>query len=164
VKSATMFSKVRKTALYLALMALPMQTVAANGQGDAIVGVWEVEDATGRIEILPCGDKYCGRIVWIKEPLYPSDDPGGMGGRPLLDRENPKKELRRRPQMGLRIMEGYTYRSDNFWDSGVIYDTENGNTYKSRLKLKSPDRLELRAFIGISLLGGTTEWKRMPAR
>jgi len=58
-------------------------------------------------------------------------------------------------------MEGYTFRGDNFWDDGTIYNTENGKTYRSSITLLSHDRLELRGFIGISLLGGSTVWKRV---
>ena len=86
-----------------------------------------------------------------------------MGGKPLLDRENPEKKLRDRPQLGLRIMEGYTFRGENFWDDGMIYNTENGKTYRSSLTLLAPDRLRLRGFIGIPLIGGSTVWKRVPA-
>lgn len=151
--------------LATALFSLLLTSTAwcLGGQGSDIVGLWEVEEGDGRIEILRCGDKYCGRIAWQKEPNYPANDKGGMGGRPMVDRENPKKELRGRPQLGLRIMEGYTFRGDNSWDSGTIYNPESGKSYKSSLTLLSPDRLKLRAYIGISLLGGSTVWKRVPA-
>jgi uncharacterized protein (DUF2147 family) len=148
----------------LVVLLVTTNSFAEGYPANAIVGLWEVEDTTGKIEIYPCGDRFCGRIAWIKEPLYPLEDPGGMAGKPLLDRENPKKELRNRPQLGLQIMEGYTYRSANLWEHGTIYNTENGNTYRSKLSLKSPDRLELRAFIGISLFGGSTIWKRVSTR
>lgn len=146
-------------ALFLTV-GLPLATAAAD-DGDAIVGVWEVADADGRIEISRCGAAYCGAIVWMREPFYPADDKGGMAGRPLVDRENPRKELRSRPQLGLKIMEGYTFRGDNFWDDGTIYNTENGKTYRSTIRLRSPDRLELRGYIGLPLLGGSTVWKRV---
>lgn len=139
----------------------PHPSSAALSGGEDILGIWEVEEGDGRIEIFRCADKFCGRIAWQKEPCYPADDRGGMGGKPLLDRENPKKELRGRQQLGLTIMEGYTFRGNNLWDDGTIYNPEDGRTYKSRLNLKSRDRLQLRAFIGISLLGGSTVWKRV---
>ena len=129
--------------------------------GDAITGLWEVADGDGRIEIYRCAAKYCGRIAWLKEPLYPADDKGGMAGKPLVDRENPQKELASRPQLGLRIMEGYTFRGDGFWDNGTIYNTENGKSYSSNIRLHSADRLELRGYIGLPLLGGSTVWKRV---
>lgn len=134
---------------------------ASAFSADSITGLWEVEEGDGRIEIYRCGDKYCGRIAWLKEPLYPAGDKSGMAGQPLVDRANPKKELRSRPQLGLQIMEGYIFRGDSFWDDGTIYNTENGKSYSSNIRLRSSERLELRGFIGISLLGGSTVWKRV---
>jgi uncharacterized protein (DUF2147 family) len=147
--------------IFFLVFTVPHHSFAASSDGGDILGLWEVEEGDGRIEIYRCGDKFCGRIAWQKDPYYPADDKRGMGGKPLLDRENPKKELRGRPQLGLTIMEGYAFRGNNLWDDGTIYNPENGKTYKSRLSLKSRDRLQLRAFIGISLLGGSTVWKRV---
>jgi len=153
---------VRLLLLLLLLGSMASHAAAAPAAGgDVITGLWEVEDGGGRIEIARCGAGYCGAIAWLREPLYPPDDKDGMGGRPLLDRENPQKELRRRPQLGLQIMAGYTFRGDNFWDNGTIYNTENGKTYRSSITLLSQNRLELRGFIGIPLLGGSTVWKRV---
>jgi uncharacterized protein (DUF2147 family) len=147
--------------IFMLTFCSPHPSSAASSDGGEILGLWEVEEGDGRIEIYRCAEKYCGRIAWQKEPCYPSDDRGGMGGKPLLDRENPKKELRGRQQLGLTIMEGYTFRGNNLWDGGTIYNPEDGRTYKSKLSLKSRERLQLRAFIGISLLGGSTVWKRV---
>jgi len=134
---------------------------AAAYTADSIVGLWEVEEGDGHIAIFRCGEKFCGSIAWLREPVYPSDDKGKMPGKPLVDRENPKKELRVRPLIGLRIMEGYTFRNNNLWDEGRIYNTDNGKTYSSRIALQSRDRLELRGYVGIPLLGGSTVWKRV---
>jgi len=135
--------------------------LATAFDADDIIGVWEVQEGDGHIEIFRCGEKYCGSIVWLKEPVYPLDDKGRMPGKLLVDRENPKKELRNRPLVGLQMMAGYTFRGNNLWDEGSIYNTENGKTYSSRILLKSRDRLELRGYIGIPLLGGSTVWKRV---
>lgn len=145
----------------LFLLLPPSFAFAAVSAADAITGVWEVEEGDGHIEIYRCGEKYCGSIVWLKEPVYPADDKGKMPGKPLVDRENPRKELKGRPLMGLRMMEGYTFRGSNLWDEGRIYNSENGKTYSSRISLKSRDRLELRGYIGIPLLGGSTVWRRI---
>lgn len=143
----------------LLLLGFSMQAFASGG--DAITGFWEVAEGDGRIEIYRCAAKYCGRIAWLKEPLYPPGDKGGMAGLPLVDRENSQKELRNRPQLGLKIMEGYTFRGDSFWDDGTIYNTENGKSYSSNIRLRNANSLELRGYIGLPLLGGSTVWKRV---
>lgn len=151
----------RLFAILLFTILFPLMLSASPYRADSISGLWEVEEGDGHIEIYRCGDSYCGSIVWLKEPLYPPDDKGKMAGRPLVDRENPKKELKGRPLAGLQIMEGYTFRGNNLWDQGRIYNTENGKTYSSRISMKSRDILELRGYIGIPLLGGSTVWKRV---
>jgi len=145
------------------LLLFPLVPVcsATTFRADDITGVWEVQAGDGHIEIVRCGDTYCGSIVWLKEPVYPLNDPGGMPGKPLVDRENPRKELRGRPLVGLQMMAGYIFRGNNLWDAGNIYNTENGRTYRGRISLKSRDVLELRGYIGIPLLGGSTLWKRV---
>jgi uncharacterized protein (DUF2147 family) len=46
------------------------------------------------------------------------------------------------------------------WENGTIYDPNNGKTYSCNMKMKSPNELEIRGFIGISILGRTTVWTR----
>jgi uncharacterized protein (DUF2147 family) len=113
-----------------------------------------------KIEIFKCGNKYCGRIVWLKEAYYPADDDGGMAGRPIVDRENRNPDLRTRPLMGLQIVEGLTYVGKNVWEKGTIYNPDDGKIYKCKMTLSAPTRLEVRGFIGIPLLGGTSIWTR----
>jgi uncharacterized protein (DUF2147 family) len=146
--------------LFLTLL-FPLILNASTGNADSITGLWEVEEGDAHIKIYRCGEKYCGGIVWLKEPVYPPDDKGGMAGKPMVDRENPQKELKGRALIGLQLMDGYTFRGNNLWDEGRIYNTENGRTYNSRIRMKSRDLLELRGYIGIPLMGGSTVWKRV---
>ena len=50
---------------------------------------------------------------------------------------------------------------DNVWKGGTIYDPEEGKTYRCKMTLTDVDILRVRGFIGISLLGRTTVWKRV---
>lgn len=87
-----------------------------------------------------------------------------MAGRPRVDRENPDPALRRRPILGLRLLEGLEHDGDGEWSGGTVYDPETGKTYKSKARLgEGGDVLHLRGYIGFSLLGRTTEWTRVPA-
>lgn len=151
----------RLLSILLFTLFFPFMLNASAYTADSIAGLWEVEERDGHIEIFRCGEKYCGSIAWLREPVYPIDDTGRMPGKPLLDSKNPKKELRGRPLVGLQMMEGYTFRGNNLWDDGRIYNTENGKTYSSIISMKSRDVLELRGYIGIPLLGGSTVWKRV---
>lgn len=140
----------------LALAAAP----AVAKESDAILGQWKTPEEKSRVEIFKCGERYCGRIVSLKEPTYPADDPKGMAGQVKVDRNNPEAALQTRPIIGLQLMEGFTYSGSNLWENGTIYDPENGKSYQCKVTLAAPDRLEVRGFIGISLFGRTSVWTR----
>lgn len=141
-------------------MVLAMTTAAFAASPDDILGVWDNQEKDGKIEIFKCGEKYCGRIVWLKEPNYPLDSKEGMPGTPKLDHKNPDPELRKVPTMGLRIMHDFTFSDDTVWKGGKVYDPKSGNTYSGKMTLVSPTQLKLRGFIGISLFGRTDVWTR----
>lgn len=156
--------------LAAALSALTALVVVASAglpawaeSADGIVGVWETaptDKGYAHIEITRAGDDFNGTIVWLSEPLYPAGDE--MAGQPKIDRLNPDTALRERPIIGLQIVNGLRYAGDERWDSGTIYDPETGKTYKSKATLADGgETLKLRGFIGISLLGRTSQWKRI---
>ncbi|WEK18131.1 MAG: DUF2147 domain-containing protein [Candidatus Pedobacter colombiensis] len=119
---------------------------------DAIVGTWINPLGEGHIEITKKGDKYFGKIVWLK-------DPKGEKGETKTDVKNPDENLRSKPIIGLEILKNFVYE-DGKWTGGTIYDPKSGKTYKSNIALKGNDELHLRGYIGISLIGRTEVWKR----
>jgi uncharacterized protein (DUF2147 family) len=141
-------------------VAMLLLTAQAFAEGNEILGVWNNDDGRAKIEIFDCGGSYCGKIVWLKETVYPTDDKLGMGGKPRVDRENPDPARRSRQLMGLQIMEGFVFRSDGVWDKGRIYDPVSGKTYRGKITLESPHRLYLKGFVGIPLFGRSTTWTR----
>lgn len=133
---------------------------AFAGDGDQILGLWTTPKDECKIEILKCGDTYCGRIAWLKEPYYSADDDKGMAGQPIVDRENPNPRLRARPLIGLQLLEGFRYVAENVWEKGPIYNPDDGGTYKCRMRLSGPSRLEVRGFVMIPIFGGSSVWMR----
>lgn len=118
-----------------------------------ITGVWITDDGLGAVEIAPCGEKRCGRIVWMKNLL-------GKDGHPQRDVNNPDEELRARPVCGVEILQGLIQQRDKSWDSGKIYDPKEGDTYDLAVKLKSPNELEVTGYEGTKWLSETFIWKR----
>ena len=155
-----MVDKVKRTVSVLLPTFLLLASFAFATDEDKILGLWNTQENDCKIEVFKCGHQYCGRIVWLKEPFYPADDDGGMAGRPIVDRENQNSDLRTRPLMGLQIMEGFIYIGKNVWGKGTIYNPDDGKIYKCKMTLSTPTRLEVRGFIGIPLLGGTSIWTR----
>lgn len=49
---------------------------------------------------------------------------------------------------------------DGSWEEGAIYDAKNGKTYSCIIKQKDSNTLEVRGYMGISLIGRTVEWTR----
>lgn len=126
---------------------------AANTNPDDIVGIWLNANGQGQIQIYKEGGKYFGKLFWLKEP-------NGPKGNPKLDANNPDKSLQSKPLIGSLILRNFKY-DDGEWNSGRIYDPQNGKDYKCYIKLKDARTLSLRGYIGISLLGRTEIWTRV---
>ena len=147
--------------IYIFLTSVLLTAAFALAAGpDDILGVWNTSEHDARIEIYKCVTKYCGKIVWLKEPTYEAGSKEGVPGTPILDHNNPNPVLRRKPLIGSPILIDFVFTSENLWKDGKIYNSENGKIYSGKLTLISPDQLNVRGFIGISLFGGSTTWTR----
>lgn len=149
-----------RTMLSLFFLFLAFSSTCSAAGSDDILGVWNNQEKDAKIEIQKCSEKYCGRIVWLKEPNYPEGSKDGTPGSPRVDHRNPRPELRTVSILGLQIVSDFTYAGENRWVDGSLYDPKNGKTYSGKMTLISPNQLDLRGFIGISLLGRTTNWTR----
>lgn len=122
---------------------------------DAVVGTWLNGTKKGRIQIYKQGDKYFGKLVWLIEPNDPAT------GKPKLDFRNPDEKLKSRPMLNLNIMTGFNYDGGNVWDDGKIYNPEDGKTYSCKMTLKNPNSLDVRGYVGISLIGKSQTFTRV---
>ncbi len=113
---------------------------------DAVLGEWLAESKDGKVLIYKQGEKYFGKISWGKD-----------GER--KDVNNPDAKLKTQPIIGSVILKGFEF-TGKAWEDGTIYDPNNGKTYSCTIKIKKANELEIRGFIGISLLGRTTVWTR----
>ncbi len=148
------------------LLGLVPAAFSTAQTADAIVGRWltaaGTENGQAQVEVTGQGGVYSGRIVWLEKPTYPPDDEGGMGGLPRVDRNNPDPARHSAPIVGLEIVRGFRHAGGNQWRDGTIYDPDNGKTYSCKARLEG-NVLKLRGYIGISLIGRTTEWTRAEA-
>ncbi|MFN9710208.1 MAG: DUF2147 domain-containing protein [Bacteroidota bacterium] len=130
----------------------------AQGDADKIIGVWKNGEGTGMIKIYKTGENYQGKIVWLKETIDPET------GKPKLDKNNPEESLRSRAVIGIINTWGFVYKGENAWDDGKIYDPKTGNIYDCIIKMKNDNTLDVRGYIGISLIGRTDTWTRQVAK
>ncbi|WP_347159118.1 DUF2147 domain-containing protein [Pontibacter chitinilyticus] len=137
----------------LFFVALMLFSTLAWAQKLSPLGTWTNEDGKARFEIFQCGDKLCGKIVSLKEPL--------RNGKPKLDDNNPNSKLRSRPLQGLEFMKGFEFVGNNKWDNGTIYDPESGKTYSCYMKMTGKNKMEVKGYIGISLIGRSQDWTRV---
>mgnify|MGYP000353469899 CR=1 FL=1 len=122
---------------------------------DGIVGVWKTGEGTAMVRIYKNGDKYQGKIVWLKEPNDPET------GVPKTDKNNPDPTLQKAPLKGYRMLKDFVYQEKSEWSEGTIYDPLNGSTYSCTIKMTDPNTLEIRGYIGVSAFGRTDVWKRL---
>jgi uncharacterized protein (DUF2147 family) len=147
--------------LFVLSTVLFFPTLVLSQNPDAIGGKWWNQERDAQIEIYACNGKYCGKVVWLKEPNFPANDPKGMAGQPKVDRANPDPAKRGQPILGLNLVGGFTYAGEDLWEGGFIYDPRDGKTYKCKMTLEKPDHLKVRGFIGIALIGKTNHWTRV---
>jgi uncharacterized protein (DUF2147 family) len=150
---------IRRKSFVWALLSLVVFVSASSfsflGENpDAIVGVWKTGEGNAMVKIYKNGEKYQGKVVWLKEPIDPET------GKPKLDKNQSDEAARKRPVLGLINIWGFVPKGNNVWDEGNIYDPKNGNTYSSTMKLINANTLEVRGYIGVSLIGRTDTWTR----
>jgi uncharacterized protein (DUF2147 family) len=144
------------------LLAAPFLAVQAD-PADAIVGNWLVETRDAVIRISRAADgSYEGHIAWQLRDRYGPEDGPEWNGRTVVDRNNPDPAQRGRSLDNMLLIWGLRYTPEDVeWGGGRVYDADDGHTYHCLVRLKDPDHLRLRAYFGISLLGGSTTWTRV---
>ena len=131
------------------LFAFNAQAIAQN-EKSAFQGFYWNDDRSAIIELRLADESIEGFTVW---------------GPPETqkDTKNPDKALQKRNIIGLKFLSGFEYsEKSNRWKSGKVYDPKSGKTYDAKMVLKNGgNTLEMRGYIGISLLGRTEKFERV---
>lgn len=139
-----------------ASFVLAILLVTANytyAQKDRVEGFWLNQEKEAKIEIYKAKNgKFYGKIVWLKEP--------NRDGKPKTDTNNPKENLRSQPIIGLLILKAFNKDGEKTYEDGTIYDPKNGKTYSCKITYENDNKLSIRGYVGISMLGRTTTWTR----
>ncbi|NQV17967.1 MAG: DUF2147 domain-containing protein [Armatimonadetes bacterium] len=141
-------------AVFLLLTFLFIQIYAQNLSP---IGNWKtIDDVTGReksiVKIWEENSKLYGKI--IKLFRLPDEDPD-----PICDEckgKNKDKQV-----LGMTIMWNLSQKKDQ-WKGGKILDPENGKIYGCKIRvIENGEKLEVRGFLGISLLGRNQIWEKV---
>jgi uncharacterized protein (DUF2147 family) len=130
---------------------------SAFAQGSP-AGLWKtIDDNTKKeksfVRIGESGGVFTGKVEKIVDPDTPKD---------AVCKEC-SDERKDKPIVGMTILRNLRQSSDDKteFEGGDILDPNNGKVYKAKLKLvDNGSKLEVRGFIGISLLGRTQTWIR----
>jgi uncharacterized protein (DUF2147 family) len=148
--------KVKVMIFLLSMMFIvPSVALQAQNKESDVIGVWLNQDEDAHVEMFKRDGKIYGKIVWLKEPIDADT------GKPKTDKHNPDPKLKSVPTLGLEILKGFSFDGKDEWSGGEIYDPKSGKTYSSYMEFESKDKLKIRGYIGVSLLGRTTYWTRV---
>ena len=140
-------------ALFLVVLLAAPASLAATGRAGDPVGLWWAEGGAAQVEIGACGEGLCGTVTWLRSPF-------DENGCPMRDSRNPDPHERERSLVGIEILRGLRATADG-WSGGEIYDPTSGRRYSAAVAMDGPDRLRVRGYLGIRLLGRTTVWTRV---
>lgn len=138
----------------IALLFLLTLFMIGSYAQDALVGVWYNTTKSGKVEIFKKGDHYFGKIIWLEEPISEKT------GKPKVDENNPDKDKRTQPIIGLVVLKDFENDGNGKYVNGTIYDPENGKTYKCKMTLVDNNNLDVRGYVGIPAFGRTENWTR----
>ncbi|MGA9421259.1 MAG: DUF2147 domain-containing protein [Rhodanobacteraceae bacterium] len=136
----------------IALSGLGLGSVVA---AQTPAGTWTtIDDATGKpksiVEISEQNGELTGKVVEVLQ----SD----QGPHPIC--KECEGERKNQPVEGMTILWGLKRDGDQ-WDGGHILDPHNGKIYKCKVHVTdNGEKLDVRGFIGFSLLGRTQVWQR----
>lgn len=148
------------------VMAVPVgnagvePTESDKSDADRIVGVYYVvEEESGeesKIKIARDEDgTYYAQVVWMKNPNMPD-------GSPKLDFNNPDPALRSVRADQIKMMTGLQYNAKKReWEHGKVYNPINGKMYKSYMEFVGENRLKVRGYLGVAMLGRTMYWTKV---
>lgn len=145
-----------------ALIALP--ALAQNGSD--VYGKWQTESTNAHVELYRCADPargiVCGKVVWLRNATNPDQTPA-PSVEEVSDVKNPDPALRSRRILGLEFLYGFQAAADEpgTYEGGKIYNAEDGDTYSARIKLENPDKLVLRGYVLMPMLGKSQTWTRV---
>ena len=140
------------------VLAILMMMLAGSALADTSspAGVWKsIDDKTKKERSIIRITEVNGEFKGVVEKIFdrPGDDPAHLC-------KECKGERKDKPIIGMTILWGLKKDGD-IWAGGEILDPDNGKTYRCKMTLSEDGKsLNVRGFIGISLIGRSQIWWR----
>lgn len=136
------------------LASILCATVVSTMQSQSVIGKWKtIDDETGKpksiVEVYENSGKIYAKIVEILDPKKQDKLCTECDG----DEKN-------KPVLGMVIVKNLK-KDGNEFNGGSITDPVNGKKYKCFITLENKDKLKVRGYIGISIIGRTQYWHRV---
>lgn len=124
------------------------------GQKHAVIGKWKaIDDKTGEplsiVEIFEKQGKFYGRVLEI---FNPTDRHRKCVKCPGSDKNQ--------PLIGLTVIKGLE-KDGNEYNGGEILDPKQGKLYDCYITLQGNNKLKVRGYIGLAIIGRTQYWHRV---
>jgi len=139
------------TATLLVAVLSGSKAIAADAALAGAAGNWQTEADDGAVGIVQVSVDAAGNLTGR---IVGGNHPG------LKDVNNPDPAARKLELRGQVILRNMKYDGNARWTGGTIYRASNGKTYKCNVTLAADGRLNVRGYIGFSLLGVTQVWTR----
>jgi uncharacterized protein (DUF2147 family) len=141
-----------------ALLVIALSFFAVPGTAVSVEvpdGAWFIDGSGAAIQIFDCSGRLCGRIVWLRTAR-------DAAGRLASDKKNPDPAFRHRLLCGLTILQGLQPAGLDHWNSGSLYNPNDGETYRVSAEHRSADVFVARIYLGVPLFGETKTLLRIP--
>lgn len=134
-----------------------------SAQAQSVMGTWLTASGVAQVKIEPCANPASGALCGFIVGLINPKGPDGVVVAPdvATDYRNENPALRSRKVLGMPLIWGFKKTSDpNAFESGQIYNGENGKTYSANISLQPDGTLRLRGYVGSPMFGETQIWTR----
>src|SRR4051794_23524057 len=99
----------------LACAMLMSTTIVASAGTPS--GTWMLSNGDLTVKVVSCGAKVCARLAALKVPR-------DKAGKPKVDKHNPNPSLRKRPLLGIMVLQNMVPNGENSWSGGTIYNAD----------------------------------------
>jgi uncharacterized protein (DUF2147 family) len=117
------------------------------------VGTWvTIDDTTGKKRGIVTISESGGSLSAVINKIFPQSGDSGVC-------EKCPGAFKGKKVQGLQFMWGLKKEKDNEWSGGSILDPKSGRVYRAKITLQG-NKLLVRGYMGISLLGRTQIWQK----